>query len=148
MVRRSLLGRGRVGGHRVGKVSGGGAGYRFKAKFTGTAQRHTDHAILEGKCWVIDGIVLHPSLSNAEPLGQAISFHQRGVADTSAHRWFFGDWEEFAEAPHCLRALGQGILGQRLLNFVVVVSDLKWAEVELAHMRCLERIFPPALAAL
>ena len=37
----------RVGGHRVGQVSGGSAGHRGKAKLPRPAQRHADHAVLE-----------------------------------------------------------------------------------------------------
>ena len=104
-------GRGGVGGDRVGEVAGRGTGHSLEAKFACAAQRHAHHAILERKCRVVDGVVFHPSLAHAEPLGQAVGLDQRRVADARSHGGLLCDREQFPEAPHRLRTLGQRILG-------------------------------------
>ena len=141
-------GGGRIGGDGIGEVAGGSASDGLKAEFPRTAQRDAHHAVFEGQGRVVDRVVLDPEFANAEYLGEPIGLDERREADLQADGRIVRHGQQLAVAPHGFRARLNGGLGERLLDAVVIVGDFERAEVEFADVRCFERIFAAALAAL
>jgi len=137
-----------IGGNGVGEVAGGGAGDGLETEFLRAAQRNADDAVFERERGVIDGVVLDIKLADAESLREAVSLDERRETDERADGRFARDGQQLAVTPHGLRARGDDVARERLLDAVVIVGDFERAEVEFADVRGFKRVFATAFAAL
>jgi hypothetical protein len=72
----------------------------FRARLNATLTTRS----LNESVGIIHGVVLDPELANAERLGEAIRLHERREADLRPTVGSSGDGQQFAVAPHGLRA--------------------------------------------
>ena len=138
----------RVGRNGICEITSRRAGDNFETQFPCARQGHTDHAVLEGQCRVVDRVILHPDLAQAQPLRQAIRLDERGETDLEADGRLAFDRQQLAIPPHIRGPRLDFVPCQHGLDQVVVVIDFQRAETEFADMQRFFRVMTPALATL
>ena len=136
-----------IGGHRVGKVSGGGAGDDFEAKLAGAAECDGNHAVFERQSGVVDRVILDVKLFNTKVLREAVGPDERCETNLRADSGLAIDRQQLAVAPHRLRTRGNDLAVNVLCNEIVVVGGFKGAEIKLADVNRFLGIKPTALPA-
>ena len=137
-----------IGGNGVREVAGRGARDGLETEFLRAAQGHADDAVLERERGVIDSVVLDVKFADAEGFREAVGLDERREANERTDGRFARDGQQLAVTPHGLRARGDDVARERLLDAVVIVGNFERAEVEFADMRGFERVFATAFAAL
>ena len=95
---------GGIGCHGVREVPGGGTGDNFEAQFAGTAESNGYHAVFKGQGGVVDRVVLDIKLFHTEVLREAVGPDKRGETNLRPDGRLAIDRQQFAVAPHRLRA--------------------------------------------
>src|SRR5262249_51162405 len=93
-------------------------------------------------------VIFNPALANAQGLGQMVRFDQRREPYFLSHGGPIGYRQQLLVAPHGLGTGEDALAVERALDALVIVSHFERAEIELAHVRGLQRVFAAALAAL
>lgn len=106
-------------------MPGGRAGDDLCACLARLGDGHGRGAVFE-RCGRILAVVFDPELFQAEQLGQAVFLIQRTPADAQRRvgRGFF-DGQQFAVAPHGVRAGFELFFGQIFLDVVIVIDDVE-----------------------